>query len=142
MISWFVVPVAGLVHPRGRRQGRGRAGLIDGIAGSGGVLVGTHDAGVHRHLPGEVAVEFVDRLGDHPHPAHAKTGAAWRDLPERYGPWKTVYNRFWRWSRNGTLAALLEQHPVGKQQGRRPGVGMKATTKVKAQGHQAAEEVG
>jgi hypothetical protein len=21
--------------------------------------------------------------------------------PERYGPWKTVYNRFWCWSRNG-----------------------------------------
>jgi transposase len=30
----------------------------------------------------------------------AKTGVAWPDLPERYGPWKTVYNRFWRWSRN------------------------------------------
>jgi len=29
------------------------------------------------------------------------------DLPERYGPWKTVYNRFWRWTRNGTLAALV-----------------------------------
>ncbi|MGW5753713.1 IS5 family transposase [Nocardia rhamnosiphila] len=37
----------------------------------------------------------------------AKTGVAWRDLPERYGPWKTVYNRFWRWSRNGTLAMLV-----------------------------------
>jgi transposase len=37
----------------------------------------------------------------------AKTGAAWRDLPERYGPWKTVYNRFWRWSRNGTLTGLV-----------------------------------
>ena len=37
----------------------------------------------------------------------AKTGVAWRDLPERYGPWKTVYNRFWRWTRNGTLAALV-----------------------------------
>ncbi|MBX9427392.1 transposase [Streptomyces lateritius] len=22
----------------------------------------------------------------------------WRDLPERYGPWKTVYERFRRWS--------------------------------------------
>jgi transposase len=33
----------------------------------------------------------------------AKTVVAWRDLPERYGPWKTVYTRFWRWSRNGTL---------------------------------------
>jgi transposase len=37
----------------------------------------------------------------------AKTGVAWRDLPERYGPWKTVYNRFWRWSRSGTLTALV-----------------------------------
>ncbi len=35
-----------------------------------------------------------------------KTGIAWRDLPERYGPWKTVYNRFWRWARNGTLTRL------------------------------------
>ncbi len=39
----------------------------------------------------------------------AKTGVAWRDLPERYGPWKTVYNRCWRWSRNGTLAMLVAQ---------------------------------
>ncbi len=39
----------------------------------------------------------------------AKTGVAWRDLPERYGPWKTVYNRFWRWSRNGTLTALVRR---------------------------------
>ena len=39
----------------------------------------------------------------------AKTGVAWRDLPERYGPWKTVYNRFWRWSRNGTLTLLVRQ---------------------------------
>jgi transposase len=29
------------------------------------------------------------------------------DLPERYGPWSTVYNRFWRWSPNGTLAMLM-----------------------------------
>ena len=42
----------------------------------------------------------------------AKTGVAWRDLPERYGPWKTVYNRFWRWSRNGTLTALVTQARV------------------------------
>ena len=37
----------------------------------------------------------------------AKTGVAWRDLPERYGSWKTVYNRFWRWSRTGTLSELV-----------------------------------
>jgi transposase len=28
----------------------------------------------------------------------AKTGIPWRDLPERFGPWKTVYNRFTRWA--------------------------------------------
>ena len=42
----------------------------------------------------------------------AKTGIAWRDLPERYGPWKTVYNRFWRWSRNGTLTMLVRRVKV------------------------------
>jgi transposase len=30
-----------------------------------------------------------------------KTGAPWRDLPARYGPWSTVYSRFWRWQRMG-----------------------------------------
>ena len=28
-----------------------------------------------------------------------KTGTPWRDLPERYGNWKTVYNRFANWSK-------------------------------------------
>ena len=28
----------------------------------------------------------------------AKTGAPWRDLPERFGPWSTIHNRFLRWS--------------------------------------------
>src|ERR1700742_660957 len=31
----------------------------------------------------------------------AKTGLQWRDLPERFGPWKSVYNRFANWSRRG-----------------------------------------
>jgi transposase len=35
----------------------------------------------------------------------AKTGVAWRDLPERAV--ETVSNRFWRWLRNGTLAMLV-----------------------------------
>jgi hypothetical protein len=34
------------------------------------------------------------------------TGAAWRDLPERYGPWKTVYGRFRRWSANAPGTAF------------------------------------
>jgi transposase len=30
-----------------------------------------------------------------------RTGAPWRDLPERYGSWRTVASRFYRWCQNG-----------------------------------------
>ena len=36
-----------------------------------------------------------------------KTGAPWRDLPEHYGPWLSVYTRFSRWSKAGLWAAVL-----------------------------------
>ncbi|MFS0695437.1 IS5 family transposase [Streptomyces nitrosporeus] len=41
-----------------------------------------------------------------------RTGAPWRDLPERYGPWQTAYERFTRWERDGTWARLLVQVQV------------------------------
>ena len=37
-----------------------------------------------------------------------RTGAPWRDLPERYGPYTTVYNRFNRWSRQGIWHGVFE----------------------------------
>jgi transposase len=30
-----------------------------------------------------------------------RSGAHWRDLPERYGKWKTLHKRFSRWARTG-----------------------------------------
>src|SRR5438270_286953 len=36
-----------------------------------------------------------------------RTGAPWRDVPERYGRWQTVYGLFRRWQRNGTWRAVL-----------------------------------
>lgn len=41
-----------------------------------------------------------------------RTGAPWRDLPERYGKWQTVYDRFRRWSRDGTWDRLHSQVQV------------------------------
>lgn len=38
-----------------------------------------------------------------------QTGAPWRDLPERYGPWQTVYDRFNRYSKNGTFDRIIER---------------------------------
>ena len=38
-----------------------------------------------------------------------KTGVPWRDLPERFGPWKTVYNRFCRWAKRGVWEQLFKE---------------------------------
>jgi transposase len=35
------------------------------------------------------------------------TGAPWRDVPARYGPWQTVYDRFVRWRKDGTWLRLM-----------------------------------
>ncbi|MEV5384404.1 transposase [Streptomyces sp. NPDC052721] len=38
-----------------------------------------------------------------------RTGAPWRDVPERYGPWDRVYDLFRCWQRDGTWARILTQ---------------------------------
>jgi transposase len=37
----------------------------------------------------------------------AKTGAPWRDLPERFGSWNSVWRRFSRWAAAGVWQAVL-----------------------------------
>jgi transposase len=37
-----------------------------------------------------------------------RTGSPWRDLPERYGPPTTIYNRFNRWARAGVWVRVFE----------------------------------
>ncbi|WP_155242652.1 IS5 family transposase [Dickeya zeae] len=37
------------------------------------------------------------------------SGAPWRDLPERYGNWKTIYNRFNRWSKSGVINCIFDK---------------------------------
>jgi len=37
-----------------------------------------------------------------------RTGAPWRDLPERYGPYTSVYNRFNRWAKAGVWGRVFE----------------------------------
>ena len=32
-----------------------------------------------------------------------RTGSPWRDPPDEFGPWKTVYNHFDKWNSDGTL---------------------------------------
>lgn len=37
-----------------------------------------------------------------------RTGAPWRDLPERFGPWNSVFQRFNRWSKKEIWARVFE----------------------------------
>jgi transposase len=36
-----------------------------------------------------------------------KTGAPWRDVPERYGPWQTLYSRYRRWQQAAIWDRIL-----------------------------------
>ncbi|MFJ4527226.1 transposase [Streptomyces nigrescens] len=36
-----------------------------------------------------------------------RAGVPWRDVPERYGAWQTVYGPFRRWQRDGTWKRIL-----------------------------------
>jgi transposase len=41
----------------------------------------------------------------------ARTGVPWRDLPDRFGTWDAVYNRFRRWLARGVWRGLLTAGP-------------------------------
>jgi transposase len=38
-----------------------------------------------------------------------RTGSPWRDLPEEFGPWATVWDLFDKWNSDGTLDAVLKR---------------------------------
>lgn len=79
---------------------------------------------MHRHEVSDVQWEHIKGLLPAPkkrgrRPADARqmfngalwilrTGAPWRDLPERFGPWETVYTRFNLWCRDGTWDRVLK----------------------------------
>lgn len=63
----------------------------------------------------------------------AKTGAPWRDLHPRFGPWKTVYNRFRRFALSGVWKRVFEELRVDVD----PDGSMADATIVRAHQHAA-----
>jgi transposase len=66
------------------------AGLLPGKAGDPGVTAADNRLFIN-------AVFWI-----------AKTGAPWRDLPPRFGPWNSVFQRFNRWSKKGVWQKVAE----------------------------------
>ena len=40
-----------------------------------------------------------------------RTGTPWRDVPEKYGDWNTIYRRFLRWSKSGVWESVATARP-------------------------------
>ena len=45
-----------------------------------------------------------------------RTGAHWRDIPSRYGPWGTCSTRFRRWTERGIWQKALQSLQAGAAQ--------------------------
>lgn len=65
-------------------------------------------ARVQALLPSRPGPAALDRLFLNAVLYVAKTGIPWRDLPDRFGPWNSVWRRFDRWSRRGVWQALFD----------------------------------
>lgn len=37
-----------------------------------------------------------------------RTGSPWRDLPDEFGPWNTVFRRFRRWAQKGVFENIFK----------------------------------
>lgn len=70
----------------------------------------------------------------------ARTGAPWRDLPDYFGKWSSVYRQFRRWSVSGLWDAMLEV--INSQASSRHSVQMIDSTIVRAHQHAAGAKGG
>jgi transposase len=66
-----------------------------------------------------------------------RVGCPWRDLPERFGNWKTVYNRHRRWSADGTWETILDALRAGCDEGHKDWTVAVDATVVRAHQHAA-----
>lgn len=78
-----------------------------------GVLSDEMWSRIEPHLPSSAGLRG-GRWADHQTVIEAiawryRTGSPWRDLPESFGPWQTVWKRHDRWASDGTWDRLLSE---------------------------------
>ena len=52
---------------------------------------------------------FINRTGEPAVLWIARSGAPWRDLPERFGPWNSAYRRFRRWAKSDVWQHIFDE---------------------------------
>lgn len=67
-----------------------------------------------------------------------RTGVPWRDLPERYGSWSTVYEQHRRWSADGTWDRILQAVQADADVAGRIDWGMVGVDSTSCRAHQHA----
>jgi putative transposase len=92
-------------------------GLIDSLAAQGGAAMGDlfllSEAQMHRIKPYFPLSHGIARVDDRRVISGIvfviRNGLRWRDAPSDYGPHKTIYNRFVRWSRLGVFNKIFAE---------------------------------
>lgn len=85
-----------------------------GVAGKPGRRYELSDDGWERIAPLLPAQARGGKWADHRTVLNGmfwvlNSGAQWRDMPERYGEWETVYGRYRRWTREGLFDRILQR---------------------------------
>jgi len=83
----------------------------------GGVLMRRYELTDEQFALLEPYLPKMGSQGGHPWSEHRRilnglfwtlpSGAPWRDIPERYGPYSTIYDRYRRWCQEGRFACML-----------------------------------
>ncbi|MFJ8437359.1 transposase [Kitasatospora sp. NPDC094019] len=66
---------------------------------------------IEPHVPVAATGPLPRRVRDHFNGVlwRFRTGSGWRDVPERYGAWSTVYARFRGWVASGFFQGLMDE---------------------------------
>ena len=88
-------------------MGQGRRPIQDGFADDSGVKTIQEDRAFNADTKKKSTISNYDFMRALLY--IIENGCKWRALPKEYGNWHTIYVRFNRWSKNGTIDKIFEE---------------------------------